>query len=59
MLFVAVNSYIKNKTYRKYSLSHIGMTKKNCRKAMGLNKIEYNLDGEYVIKIILNIYGNE
>ena len=48
-----------NKTYRMYPLSHIGMTKTNWRMAMGLNKIEYNLDGDSVLKFILNIYGNE
>ena len=41
-----------------YPICHIGMTKSIWRKIMELNKVDYKLDGESVMKKVKEVLGN-
>ena len=47
------------KMYRMFPMGHIGMTKKNWRNAIELNKMNYTLDGDSVLKMLLKMYGKD
>jgi hypothetical protein len=51
--------HVDNKTYRMFPMGHVGMTKKNWRMAIGLNKDDYTFDGDSVLKMLSNIYGKD
>ena len=51
--------HVDNKTYTMFPMGHIGMSKKNWRMAIGLDKETYTFDGDSVLKMLLNIYGND
>lgn len=49
-----------NKIYKMYTMLNIGMTKQQWREVMNLeNQNDYRLDGESVLKLIRNLFGED
>lgn len=46
------------KRYKMYSMCHVGMTKKNWREVMGLNKKAHSLNGTIVMELVKMYYGS-